>query len=87
MELMMGDIARLSQDAVELAIDVNGSAPIERIDIFESLDLLERGLASRARSPVSGPSVEHAPVPRATPAISGATFSAPSARNGLKRPL
>ena len=41
MELMMGDIARLSQDAVELAIDVNGSAPIERIDIFESLDLLE----------------------------------------------
>ena len=26
-------------------------------------------------------------LPRATPAISGATFSAPSARNGLKRPL
>ena len=40
---------------------------------------MKRGLASRARSPVSGPSVEHAPVPRATPAISGATFSAPSA--------
>ena len=47
---------------------------------------MKRGLASRARSPVSGPSVEHAPVPRATPAISGVTFSAPSARNGLKRP-
>ena len=35
---------------------------------------MKRGLASRARSPVSGPSVEHAPVPRATPAISGAAF-------------
>jgi hypothetical protein len=40
-ELMMGDIARVADDAVELIIDVVGSAPIERLDIFDGLDLLE----------------------------------------------
>ena len=39
--LIMGDIARVSDDSAELAIDVCGSAPIERIDIFDGLDLLE----------------------------------------------
>jgi hypothetical protein len=39
-ELLMGDIARVSGDEVELHIDVAGSAPIERIDIFDGLDHL-----------------------------------------------
>lgn len=39
--LLMGDIARVVDDAVEFSIDVIGSAPIERIDIFDGLDLLE----------------------------------------------
>ena len=39
--LIMGDIARVAGDTVELMIDVVGSAPIERLDIFDGLDLLE----------------------------------------------
>lgn len=39
--LIMGDIARVSANEVELAIEVNGSAPIERLDIFDGLDLIE----------------------------------------------
>lgn len=39
--LIMGDIARATSDEVDLAIDVVGSAPIERLDIFDGLDLLE----------------------------------------------
>jgi hypothetical protein len=39
--LLMGDIARVSDDTAELVIDVIGSAPIERLDIFDGLDLLE----------------------------------------------
>ena len=39
--LLMGDIARVGDDAAELAIDVLASAPIERIDIFDGLELLE----------------------------------------------
>jgi hypothetical protein len=39
--LVMGDIARVSAREVELAIEVNGSAPIERIDIFDGLDMIE----------------------------------------------
>ena len=43
---------------------------------------------AEARSPVSGPSVEDAPVPRAiTRYIWSYIFGLPSARNGLKRPL
>ncbi len=38
---MMGDIVRTTQDIVDLAIDVSGSAPIERIDVFDGLDLIE----------------------------------------------
>ena len=37
----MGDIARVASDEVELAIDVVGSAPIERVDIFDGLELIE----------------------------------------------
>lgn len=39
--LIMGDIARVTSDEVDLAVDVIGSAPIERIDIFDGLDLIE----------------------------------------------
>ncbi len=40
-ELLMGDIARVTDDSIELVIDVIGSAPIERLDIFDGLQLLE----------------------------------------------
>ena len=39
--LLMGDIARVGDDEAELAIEVIGSAPIERIDIYDGLDLIE----------------------------------------------
>ena len=39
--LIMGDIARVADDEVELAIEVVGSAPIERLDIYDGLDLIE----------------------------------------------
>jgi hypothetical protein len=39
--LLMGDIARVADDEVELAIEVTGSAPIERLDIYDGLDLIE----------------------------------------------
>ncbi len=39
--LIMGDIARVTSDAVQLTVDAIGSAPIERIDIFDGLDLLQ----------------------------------------------
>ena len=39
--LIMGDIAAVSDDTVELSLFVTGSAPIERIDIYDGLDLLE----------------------------------------------
>ena len=40
-KLLMGDIARVVDGYVKLVIDVVGSAPIERLDIFDGLDLLE----------------------------------------------
>ncbi|HEX2240147.1 MAG TPA: DUF3604 domain-containing protein [Actinomycetota bacterium] len=40
-QLIMGDIARVASEEVELAIDVVGSAPVERVDIFDGLDLIE----------------------------------------------
>jgi hypothetical protein len=39
--LLMGDIARVTDDEVELAVEVIGSAPIERLDIYDGLDLIE----------------------------------------------
>lgn len=39
--MLMGDIARVADGEVELAIDFAGSAPIERLDIYDGLDLLE----------------------------------------------
>ena len=39
--LIMGDIARIADDEVELDIEVVGSAPIERLDIYDGLDLIE----------------------------------------------
>jgi hypothetical protein len=39
--LIMGDIARVVGDAVEFSVDVMCSAPIERIDIYDGLDLVE----------------------------------------------
>jgi Protein of unknown function (DUF3604) len=54
--LMMGDIARVEESEVDLMIDIVGSAPLERIDIFDGLDHLEtvrpysaEDLASRVR--------------------------------------
>ncbi len=38
---MMGDIARVNGDSVRLRIDVLASAPIERLQIFNGLELLE----------------------------------------------
>jgi Protein of unknown function (DUF3604) len=40
-QLLMGDIARVSDEEVEIAIEVTGSAPIERLDIFDGLDLID----------------------------------------------
>ena len=39
--LVMGDIARVSDDEVTLKIDIDPSAPIERVDIFDGLQLIE----------------------------------------------
>ena len=39
--LIMGDIARVLSDEVELAIDAMGSAPIERVDIFDGTELID----------------------------------------------
>jgi hypothetical protein len=39
--LLMGDIARVRDAEIELAIEVIGSAPIERLDVYDGLDLLE----------------------------------------------
>jgi hypothetical protein len=39
--LLMGDIARTESDEVELVVEVVGSAPIERLDIHDGLDLIE----------------------------------------------
>ena len=39
--LLMGDIARVTDGEVDLDIEVVGSAPIERLDIYDGLDLLE----------------------------------------------
>ncbi len=40
-QLIMGDIARVNDDEVVLAIDIEPSAAIERVDIFDGLDLIE----------------------------------------------
>ncbi len=60
-ELLVGDIARVSDDEVELSIEVIGSAPIERIDIFDGLDHVtthrtydQQHLGSRVRLSWSG---------------------------------
>ena len=45
----MGDIARVADGEVELVIEVVGSAPIERLDIFDGLDLHRDGAALRQR--------------------------------------
>ncbi len=39
--LIMGDIAQATSDEIELAVEAVGSAPIERVDIFDGLDLIE----------------------------------------------
>jgi Protein of unknown function (DUF3604) len=39
--LLMGDIARVRDKQVELTVEVIGSAPIERLDIWDGLDHLE----------------------------------------------
>jgi hypothetical protein len=39
--LLMGDIARTPADEVTLMVNVVGSAPIERVDIFDGLDQIE----------------------------------------------
>jgi hypothetical protein len=39
--LTMGDIARIDESEVDLLIDIVGSAPLERVDIFDGLDHLE----------------------------------------------
>jgi hypothetical protein len=39
--LLMGDIARVADSEVDLAVEVIGSAPIERVDIYDGLDLID----------------------------------------------
>ena len=39
--LIMGDIARTADDEIDLAIEVIGTAPIERLDIYDGLDRVE----------------------------------------------
>ncbi len=57
----MGDIARVADDDIELHIEVAGSAPIERLDIFNGPDLIEtvrtydaKDLAGRVRLVYTG---------------------------------
>lgn len=52
----MGDIARVTDDEIELHIEVAGSAPVERLDIFDGPELVEtvrpydaKDLAGRVR--------------------------------------
>lgn len=59
--LIMGDIAQISDDEVELTIKVAGSSAIERIDVFDGLELLatqrpydENDLGERIRLTYSG---------------------------------
>jgi hypothetical protein len=40
-QLIMGDIARVTNDTVDLAVDIVASAPIERVDLYDGLDHLE----------------------------------------------
>ena len=39
-ELLMGDIAQVIDDEIELAVHLIGSAPIEKVDVFDGLDHL-----------------------------------------------
>ncbi len=39
--LMMGDVAAISDDEVTLNVEVHGSAPIERLDVFRGRELIE----------------------------------------------
>ena len=39
--LLMGDIARVADGEVELAVEVVGSGPIERVDIYDGLEPIE----------------------------------------------
>jgi hypothetical protein len=59
--ISMGDIARVTDDDIELHIEVAGSAPIERLDIFNGPDLIEtvrtydaKDLAGRVRLVYTG---------------------------------
>lgn len=40
-KLLMGDIAHVADTEVEVAIEVIGSAPIERLDFYDGLELIE----------------------------------------------
>ena len=40
--LIMGDIARVSRDDIDLKVRVVGSAPLERVEIFDADNLIER---------------------------------------------
>ena len=39
--LMMGDIAQVASDYIELHVEAIGSSPIERVDIFDGVNLVE----------------------------------------------
>lgn len=39
--MLMGDIARVKDREIELTIDLTSSSPIERLDIYDGLDLIE----------------------------------------------
>jgi hypothetical protein len=66
--LLMGDIARVSDEEVEFAAEVLGSASIERLDLYDGLDPWKRcGLTRRLSSATAsawytrGPNIEDAP--------------------------
>jgi hypothetical protein len=39
--LLMGDIARTADEEIDLVVEIIGSAPIEKVDIHDGLDLIE----------------------------------------------
>jgi hypothetical protein len=50
-ELLMGDIARVTSDEVTLSLNAIGSAPIEKIDVFDGTDLIHTHRPPSAQQP------------------------------------
>ena len=84
----MGDIARTVADDVALAVHAVGSAPIERVDIFDGPDLIEtirpytsRTSAAEFDSSMRGPNIGGVPARQSGMGRSNSQAT-PSARAG-----